>query len=303
MCPAARGITLEFGKSPQLRPFSEAAEVRPAFNRCSLFVVGDFGGGKPQALLRACQSIRDMVWRHKHSPEWLILVDEDRRVSSLAEQMLRAELSPGAKARILNQVVFYCTKPPDHWSVDEKSRFRDELESAIDFLSQLAPSDNVEQDPPDDDSERRLQLARERRDQLLAGEKWIDAPAVHLQQGGKPDSQGINSTASRLRRRGELLGAWNGREFLHPTFQFHSDSGRLMPEMKTLLEILPKDRSGWRQALWLFQRHGQLNGARPADVFSKNPQAVIGAARSDFELSEARATPQIVPPEIAPPDS
>ena len=62
--------------------------------------------------------------------------------------------------------------------------------------------DSVEQDPPGDvDSERRLQLARERRDQLLADEKWMDAPAVHVQQGGKSNSQGINNTASRLRRR------------------------------------------------------------------------------------------------------
>jgi len=184
-----------------------------------------------------------MVGRHEDSPDWLILVDEDRRVSSLAEQMLGAA-SPG-KARILDQVVFYCTKSLDDWSVDEKSEFEVELESAIDFLSQLAPADNAEQDPPADvDSERRLQLARERRDQLLADEEWIDAPAVHAQQGGKSDSQGINNTASRLRRRGELLGAWNGREFLHPTFQFQPDTGRLMPEMKILLDILPKDRSG-----------------------------------------------------------
>lgn len=290
---AARGITLEFGKSPQLRAFSEPAEARSVSSRCSLIVVGK-GGGKTGALLRACQSIREMVWRHAHSPEWLILVDEDRRVSSLAEQMLHAgakrnELSPADRARIFEQVLFYCIKSLDRWSVDEKSRFRDELDSAIDFLSELAPANSAAQDPPGNaDSEQRLQLARERRDQLLASEKWMDAPAVHVQQGGKPDSQGINNTASRLRRRGELLGAWNGREFLHPTFQFHSDTGRLMPQMKDVLDILPKDRSGWRQALWLFQRHGQLDGARPADIFQKDPQAVIRAARSDFELSDER---------------
>jgi hypothetical protein len=174
--------------------------------------------------------------------------------------------------------------------VAEKSKFQGELESAIDFLSQLAPESPIEDSPSNDaDSERRLQLARERREQLLREERWLDAPAVHIQQGGQPDSQGMNNTASRLRRRGELLGAWNGREYLHPIFQFHSDTGRLMPELKALLEVLPKDRSGWRQALWLFQRHGQLtNGACPADVFQQNPQAVINAARSGFELSDER---------------
>jgi hypothetical protein len=89
---------------------------------------------------------------------------------------------------------------------------------------------------------------------LLASEKWIDASAV--------------------RRGGELLGAWNGREFL--------------PEMKALLGILPKDRSGWRQSLWLFQRHGQLDSKRPADAFQKNPDLVIEATRSDFEVNDER---------------
>src|SRR5690348_14287318 len=89
---AAKGIALEFGKSPQLRAFSEPAEVRPASSRCSLFLVysGRLGGGKTDALLRACRSIRSIVWKHERSPEWLILVEGDRRVSSLAEQMLRA---------------------------------------------------------------------------------------------------------------------------------------------------------------------------------------------------------------------
>jgi hypothetical protein len=291
---ATKGIALEFGKSPQLRGFSEPAEARAASSRCALFVVysGRFGGGKTRTLLRACKSIQAMVWKPQRSPDWLVFVDEDRRASSLAEQMFhdvgsKQSESPG-RARTLDQVVFYCAKSIARWSVDEKSEFQSELESAIDFLSELAPADAAEQDPPDDDSERRLQLARERREQLLADEKWIDAPTVHVQQGGKSDSQGINNTASRLRRRGELLGAWNGREFLHPTFQFQPDTGRLMPEMKALLDVLPKDRSGWRQVLWLFQRHGQLDGKRPADVFQNNSELVIKAARTDFELNDER---------------
>ena len=73
-----------------------------------------------------------------------------------------------------------------------------------------------------------------------------------------------------------------------PTFQFQLDTGRLMPEMSTHLSILPRDRSGWRQALWLFQPHGQLEGKRPADVFQKDPKAVIEAARSDFEINDER---------------
>ena len=281
-----KGIALEFGKSPQLRPFTKPAEMRPASSRCALFVIysAGVGGGKTGALLRACRSIRSIVWEHEQLPEWLTLVNEDRRASSLAEQMFRSS----DQVRASDRVVFYCSRSPDRWSLAEKSEFQSELESAIDFLSQLAPDSATNEPASEADSERQLRLARERRDHLLREEKWIDAPTVHVQQGGRPDSQGINNTASRLRRRGELLGAWNGREFLHPTFQFHPDTGRLMPEMKTLLDVLPKDRSGWRQALWLFQRHAKLDGARPADVFQKNPQAVIDAARSDFELTDER---------------
>jgi len=193
------------------------------------------------------------------------------------------------KAQAHDQVVLLCDKELRRRSVAERTNFDRELEPAIDFLSQFAPVDSADRDPPADaDSERQLQLARERRDQLLRDVQWIDAPAVHVQQGGRADSQGINNTASRLRRGGELLGAWNGREFLHPTPQFQPDTGRLMPEMKALLSTLPKDRSGWRQALWLFQRHGQLDGKRPADVFQNDPDAVITAARGDFELNDER---------------
>jgi len=283
---ATKGIALEFGKLPFLRPFSEPEEVSSESGRCVLYAVtsGRLSGGRK--LLRACQSIREVFRKHESFPISVILLDHRMPDSRTTGKVLVDSIR---KAQSSDQVVLFCDKEFGRWSAAEKINFDQELESAIDFLSQLAPSDSSEQAPSGDvDSEGRLQRARERRDQLLADERWIDAPAVHVQQGGKSDSQGINNTASRLRRRGELLGAWNGREFLHPTFQFQPDTGRLMPEMKALLDFLPKDRSGWRQALWLFQRHAQLHGKRPADVFQKNPDSVIKAARSDFELNDER---------------
>ena len=91
-----------------------------------------------------------------------------------------------SRARLSDQVVLLCDKELGRWSVAEKTNFDHELESAIDFLSQLTPVDSADRDPPGDaDSERRLQLARERRDQLIREEKWIDAPTVHVQQGGR----------------------------------------------------------------------------------------------------------------------
>jgi hypothetical protein len=281
---ATKGVALEFGRSPHIRSFVKPEDVFSSHSRRVLYAINT--GAVGRKLLLACKSMRERLERHQSFPVSVVLTD--LRLDHLQitpEQMVESI----RKAAVSEQVVLLCSTELTRWSAAEKSEFHHELESAIDFLSRLASADSAEQAPPGDaDSERSLQLARERRDQLLRDEKWIDAPTVHVQQGGRPDSQGINNTASRLRRGGELLGAWNGREFLHPTFQFRPDTGRLMPEMRTLLDILPKDRSGWRQALWLFQRHGQLDGKRPADVFQKESDAVIKAARSDFELNDER---------------
>lgn len=281
---AAKGIALEFGTSPHLRPFNEPEETFSTPRRRVLyaFTTGKLSGGRK--LLRACLSIREVFQKKESLPISVVLLDYlmPEMTGTILVESIR-------KAKAHDQVVLLFDKELHRWSMSERTNFDHELESAIDFLSQVAPADSADIDAPSNpDSEQQLKLARERRDQLLQDEEWIDAPTVHVQQGGRADSQGINNTASRLRRGGELLGAWNGREFLHPTLQFQPDTGRLMPQMKTLLAILPKDRSGWRQALWLFQRHGQLDGKRPADVFPKDPDAVINAARSDFEISDER---------------
>lgn len=167
--------------------------------------------------------------------------------------------------------------------------FVEKLREALSFPEQVVGTGCLPQSaPPEVDDGEPLHLARQRRDQLLEEEKWFDAPQVHIQHGGKAGAQGVNNTASRARRAGGLLGAWGGREYLHPQFQFDARTGRLMPEMKKLLQLLPQDRSGWRQTFWLFQKHGQLNGQRPADIFQKDPAAVIQAARSDFVLDDER---------------
>jgi hypothetical protein len=128
-----------------------------------------------------------------------------------------------------------------------------------------------------------LEATRERRKQLLQIAEWLNARQIHQQQAAAdPNASGLNSMASRLRGRGELLGAWDGREYLHPVFQFDPETGRVMQEMKDLVQLLPKDRTGWRQVFWLFQPHALLDGKCPADLFPTDPHAVIEAARSTF---------------------
>lgn len=287
---AVKGVSLEFGSSPRLLLVNEPKDVPDSTRQ---FLLSSPATGTARTLIQACKSIQALLARHAEFPDWLVLVGDYDKIPSIADQLLQASRQQYAAAvsrHLASQVVyFYCHTLPDRLSMSQKKELRSELDSAIELLSITSKDVSATESNGDSDSERRLQLARERRAQLLAEEEWLNAPRVHVQQGGKPDSQGVNNTASRLRRGGELLGAWNGREFLHPAFQFSSETGRLFAdEMKSLLELLPKDRSGWRQVFWLFQAHGKLNGRRPADIFASDPKGVIDAARSDFQVTDER---------------
>jgi hypothetical protein len=215
----------------------------------------------------------DMIFR-KEDVSWVIEVKEARDFPEAYRSLVRRtkpnELSPalvyvphhGSRDALLNEKSFARTL-----SLLKAFRFQDRER-------------RTEQNAPDP---KPLEAARARREQLLKDVEWLDAGQVHEQQtGANPNAPGSNNTASRLRRRGELLGAWNGREYLHPAFQFDPKTGRVMPEMKDLIALLPKDRGGWRQTFWLFQPHALLDGKRPADVFGAQPGSVIDAARSTF---------------------
>ena len=165
------------------------------------------------------------------------------------------------------------------------------LRSAQEMLEKLmgehdvatAPLPAIEQAPT---AIAAVEAARQRRDEILAKEAFVDSAAIHVAQGGVRGAAGANNTASRLRRNGQLLGVWDGREFQHPAFQLEKSTGRVNPAVARLLALLPKDRSGWRQAFWLYQPHARLNGRRPAEAFAKDPEAVIEAARSTFEPND-----------------
>lgn len=132
------------------------------------------------------------------------------------------------------------------------------------------------------DPNESLEFARQVREKLLREERWLTSTEVQQRLGATPDAA---NRVNQLRTAGELLGVWDGHHFLYPQFQFDSDStgGQLIGAMKELLEILPKDESGWRQAFWLFQPHAGLEGhSRPADAFRQDSPAVIRAARGTF---------------------
>lgn len=288
-----QGMALEIGGGLAVRPAEhaqQAAEISAKGPTLIVIAPGRVRGfGFKWVLKDACEQLREEETGKKV------------RGSGKAKEIVRLK---GLKA-IEGEYVRYSAQVKRQQSVEPKVMFvrpaataasapadqaqlEKQIDEAIEFLDKFLPDSSAQSPPSDSGSDSQLQLARERREQLLAQEKWFNAPQVHVQQGKDPKAGGANNTASKLRRENELLGVWNGREYLHPQFQFDTLTGLLMTEVKQLLELLPKDRSGWRQAFWLFQKHAQLEGKRPADVFQKDAARVIEAARSDFVTSDER---------------
>lgn len=87
--------------------------------------------------------------------------------------------------------------------------------------------------------------------------------------------------ARSLRRDRKMLGLWNGREYLHPAWQF--GDGGLDPRVADLLAVLPEDRTGWEPALVLWFPNELLEDHRPMEVWRVDPQRVINALKLEFD--------------------
>lgn len=128
-----------------------------------------------------------------------------------------------------------------------------------------------------------LTVVRARRDHVLSLGRWYTAPEVAQLLNGAVAQSNPSQYASILRRKQRLLGVLQNGEYLHPEFQFSARTGSLRRETAQLLQVLPKDRTGWGAALWCFQPTRRLGGRRPADVFVTDAKAVIAAAKQDFK--------------------
>ena len=82
----------------------------------------------------------------------------------------------------------------------DQAQFEKQIAEAIKFLDKFLPDSSAQSPPSDSDSDSQLQLARERREQLLAQEKWFNAPQVHVQQGKDPKAGARRSGCSRSMR-------------------------------------------------------------------------------------------------------
>jgi hypothetical protein len=257
-------LRLDLGPEPSARLWRSFAELEARPRHAQLL-----GFGRRPRLLEAVEALA----HHKSAP-WLL---EAHGPGDLQRKYLELLGKPAQE----DVVVLYV-------SGDQAERpAAQTLQKARELLEAWGiPGDAPPKAAARADDASPLEAARRRREHLLATESFLDSTGIHRMQGGAADAPGAGNTASRLRRKGELLGVWNGREYLHPAFQCDPATGRLMPEVQPLLALLPKDRSGWRQAFWLYQPHARLGGKRPADVFPGDPDAVLEAARSTYQPDE-----------------
>lgn len=73
---------------------------------------------------------------------------------------------------------------------------------------------------------------------------------------------------------------------IYPAFQF--DSGKPLKVVQAVLDVFGTGKSPWKLALWFTSNNGWLpDSARPVDLLSRDPQAVIAAAQRDAAESAA----------------
>jgi hypothetical protein len=126
-------------------------------------------------------------------------------------------------------------------------------------------------------------------DPLLADPtRFVDSETVGRALSGNPEQAGPKMVASRARKRGEVLGVWDGINYRYPTFQFGSD-GQPLPRLAELIAALPIDAVGSNRgaALWLFAPDAELGGQTPAQVFPEHPDRVLQLRRRRLDTSSA----------------
>ncbi len=130
----------------------------------------------------------------------------------------------------------------------------------------------------------RLDHLTRTRKEIEANVSFLSAEVVAKARGST--ASGFRSFAQRLRKEGALAYK-RGKGFVYPAFQFSGD-GRVAPHMAPILEAINAGRqnegadSGWATMQWFVTRSGLLAGERPIDVFTREPDAVVCAAKARF---------------------
>jgi hypothetical protein len=121
-------------------------------------------------------------------------------------------------------------------------------------------------------------------DDLIGARKNFRGSVPMFTSGQWARLRGVSSSPSVLlakyREQGRLFSVQVGRNHLYPQFQFdHHAAPR--DAVAEVLSAVPRDAQGWALLSWFDAASPLLEGRKPRDVLSKDPEAVVRAAR-DF---------------------
>jgi hypothetical protein len=88
----------------------------------------------------------------------------------------------------------------------------------------------------------------------------------------------VSQLGQDLRNAGKVFGVRHGRAWYYPQFQFDGE-GVPHPEMTQVLEALGREVQGFDYLQWFLEQNARLDGQTPLEVWSRNRQAVVEAAR------------------------
>ncbi len=108
----------------------------------------------------------------------------------------------------------------------------------------------------------------------------LTAEAVHEQKGLSGKNRA--STASRLRKKGDVFGVTYRGQILYPAFQF-GDDGQPLPIIGEVLRQFGGRLSDWQIAIWFSTPNGWLGDAKPEECLKEDPSALLEAARDEVE--------------------
>lgn len=84
----------------------------------------------------------------------------------------------------------------------------------------------------------------------------------------------------RLQRENKIFTVTHRGATYVPSFQFN-EKGKPRPAIAKVIQILGKDTSDWGLALWFTAASERLDGRRPVDLLSSQPDQVVQAAEQE----------------------
>ena len=88
--------------------------------------------------------------------------------------------------------------------------------------------------------------------------------------------------ANRWRKEGRIFALTNHGQTYFVGFQFGPD-GRPLPVIAEVLRAFGESNGGWQTAVWFAAANGWMDGARPVDLLTSDPERVADAARREAE--------------------